>query len=51
MGLDRKKRIVNLSVKAKESEEEAAALEEYGTDSGGTATLGDLLKEQMDSKE
>ena len=51
VGIDRKKRIVNLSVKAKESEEEAAALEEYGTDSGGTATLGDLLKEQMDSKE
>ena len=46
VGIDRKKRIVNLSVKAKESEEEAAALEEYGTDSGGTATLGDLLKEQ-----
>ena len=51
VGIDRKKRVVNLSVKAKESEEEAAALEEYGTDSGGTATLGDLLKEQMDSRE
>jgi len=51
VGIDRKKRVLNLSVKAKESEEEAAALEEYGTDSGGTATLGDLLKEQMDSKE
>ena len=51
VGIDRKKRVVNLSVKAKESEEEAAALEEYGTDSGRTATLGDLLKEQMDSRE
>ena len=41
-----------LSVKAKESEEQAAALEEYGSETQlNRATLGDLMKEQLDSKE
>ena len=52
VGFDRKRRIVNLSVRAKENEEEAAALEEYGSDGPSVrTTLGDLLKEQMDSKD
>ena len=51
-GFDRKKRMVLLSVKAKESEEQAAALEEYGSETqSNRATLGDLMKEQLDSKE
>lgn len=51
-GFDRKKRVVMLSVKAKESEEQAAALEEYGSETqSNRATLGDLMKEQLDSKE
>ena len=51
-GFDRKKRVVMLSVKAKESEEQAAALEEYGAETqSNRATLGDLMKEQLDSKE
>ena len=51
VGVDRKRRVVNLSVRAMESEEEAAALEEYGTEKESTrTTLGDLLKEQLDSK-
>ena len=52
VGVDRKRRVINLSVKAKESEEEAAALQEYTAerDSAGRTTLGDLLKEQLDSK-
>ncbi len=50
MGVDRKKRVISLSVKAKESEEEAAAMQEYSASSGGGgATLGDLLKEQLDN--
>jgi small subunit ribosomal protein S1 len=48
--VDRKKRAITLSVKAKENEEEAAAIQEYGTSPAGTATLGDLLKEQMDKE-
>ena len=51
-GFDRKKRVVLLSVKAKESEEQAAALEEYGLETqSNKATLGDLMKEQLDTKE
>ncbi len=49
VGIDRKRRVVNLSVKAKESEEEQTALQEYSSDNDGTrTTLGDLLKEQLD---
>ncbi|MFS8607491.1 MAG: S1 RNA-binding domain-containing protein, partial [Gammaproteobacteria bacterium] len=47
-GVDRKNRVVSLSIKAKEAHEEAQAIQNYKTDrpSSGT-TLGDLLKEQM----
>ena len=51
VGLDRKRRAVSLSVKAKESDEEAAAVQEYRSTATGTgATLGDIIKEQMDSQ-
>ncbi|MGB1879193.1 MAG: 30S ribosomal protein S1 [Gammaproteobacteria bacterium] len=51
VGVDRKRRVVNLSVRARESEEEAAALQEYGVErDGGRTTLGDLLKEQLDAQ-
>jgi small subunit ribosomal protein S1 len=50
IGVDRKKRTISLSVKAKESDEEAAAVEEYTSASaGGGTSLGDIIKEQMDS--
>ena len=50
-GVDRKRRVVNLSIKAKESEEEAAALQEYSAETENSrTTLGDLLKEQLDSQ-
>jgi small subunit ribosomal protein S1 len=49
-GVDRKTRIVSLSIKAKEVHEEQQALQTYKSESGrpttGT-TLGDLLKEKM----
>ena len=49
MGVDRKTRSIILSIKAKDSDEEAEAVEGYrATGSGGT-TLGDLLKEQMEN--
>jgi small subunit ribosomal protein S1 len=52
IGVDRKNRTITLSIKAKESEEEAEAVQDYTTRSGsaGSATLGDLLKEQMENK-
>ena len=50
-GLDRKTRILSLSIKAKEAHDEAAAVESYKSDSASTGgvgtTLGDLLKEQI----
>src|SRR5215471_12303562 len=49
-GVDRKTRVISLSIKAKEAHEEAQALQNYKTDAArpttGT-TLGDLLKEKM----
>ena len=50
VGVDRKKRIPSLSIKAKESDEEAQAIQEYTTGAPtGATTLGDLIKEQMNS--
>ncbi len=53
-GLDRKSRMIALSIKAKEAQEEAEAVQSYRSDaessSGGT-TLGDLLKEKIGSGE
>jgi small subunit ribosomal protein S1 len=47
-GVDRKNRVVSLSIKAKEAHEEAQAVQSYKTDRPSTGTtLGDLLKEQM----
>src|SRR5690606_41626953 len=48
IGVDRKNRVVNLSVKAKEIHEEREAISDYArSEDGGSTTLGDLLKEQM----
>jgi small subunit ribosomal protein S1 len=49
-GLDRKTRIVSLSIKAKEAHDEAVAVESYKSDKPSTGTgtsLGDLLKEHI----
>lgn len=46
-GIDRKSRMLSLSIRAKEDDELAEALEEYQNASTGTTSLGDLLKEQM----
>ena len=51
LGVDRKKRAISLSIKAKESDEESAAVQEYSASaSTGTATLGDIMKEQLDNQ-
>jgi len=49
-GVDRKNRVLSLSIKAKEAHEEAQAIQSYKSDAGRPATgtrLGDLLKEQL----
>ena len=52
MGVDRKNRTISLSVKAKELGEEVEAMQDYARSAGSVGTtLGDLLKEQMESKE
>ena len=47
--IDRKKRTINLSIKAKDSDDEQATVKEYAPESGGVAKLGDLLKEHLDN--
>ena len=51
LGVDRKKRAISLSIKAKESDEESAAVQEYSASAtAGTTTLGDIMKEQLDNQ-
>ncbi|RPI73143.1 MAG: 30S ribosomal protein S1 [Geobacteraceae bacterium] len=50
VSIDRKNRVISLSVKAKEAHEEAEAMQSYKSDSNAPTsgtTLGDLLKEKM----
>ncbi len=52
VGVDRKSRAISLSIKAKDSQEEAEVMSEYSRSSApSTPTLGDLLKEQMNRSE
>ena len=51
IGVDRKKRSLSLSVKAKDYDDEAEVVKEYGSSSTSTAsTIGDLIKEQMNNQ-
>ena len=48
MGVDRKNRTISLSIKAKDSDDEAAMLQDYGADNTeATTNLGDVLKRQL----
>ena len=47
--IDRKKRTISVSVRAKESDEETAAVREYAPDASSGAKLGDILKEHLDT--
>ena len=52
VAVDRKKRGISLSIKAKDSDEEASAVEEYNIgDNEGSTTFGDLIKAQMDNRD
>ncbi|MGR6034362.1 MAG: 30S ribosomal protein S1 [Candidatus Nitrosoglobus sp.] len=52
IGIDRKNRVITISIRAKDEEEEAEAIKEYsGTGSVASTTLGDILKKQMEKQE
>ncbi len=54
VGIDRKNRVLSLSIKAKFEAEEAEAIADYSSVSepeSGPSTLGDLLKEKMSDSE
>ncbi len=48
MGVDKKNKILNLSIKAKDVAEEKAAVKDYAQHAAEAPTLGDIFKEQMD---
>ena len=51
VAVERKRRLLSLSIRAKESDEEAATVERYGESADLTSTtFGDLIKEQLDTK-
>jgi len=49
-GMDRKSRMLQLSIRAKDDDDLQSALEEYQSAAGGTTKLGALLKEQLNNK-
>ena len=51
MGMDRKNRMITLSIKARESQEEQEAMRELNRQEVTSPTLGDLFKEQMENKD
>jgi small subunit ribosomal protein S1 len=52
MGVDRKSRAIMLSVKAKDSADEAAMMQDYGSGSAeATTNLGDVLKQHLNGDE
>lgn len=52
INVDRKSRMIQLSIKAKENQEQADALRQLNKQAdAGAATLGDLMKEQIGSKD
>jgi small subunit ribosomal protein S1 len=49
MSIDRKTRMISLSIKAKDSQEEAQVMRDLNRDVATNSTLGDLLKDSIDS--
>ncbi|MFK8013531.1 MAG: 30S ribosomal protein S1 [Marinicellaceae bacterium] len=49
VGMDRRSKMLTLSIKAKEFDEMNKVLKDYKDASTGTTSLGDLLKEKMDN--
>jgi ribosomal protein S1 len=50
IGMDRKGRVVQLSIRAKDEAELREVMDEYSNASGGTTKLGALLREQLGGK-
>jgi small subunit ribosomal protein S1 len=50
IGVDRKNKTINLSVKAKDDDEEKAVLSDYSAQNASTPTLGDIFKNSMEDK-
>ncbi len=50
MGVDKKSRMVTLSIKAKEYQEDAVAVQDYNSSASGTMSLGDILKESIEER-
>lgn len=53
IGVDRKNRVINLSIKAKDSDDEAAVMQDYTRSEGAVSSvsLGDILKEHIQATE
>ena len=52
MGVDRKSRAIMLSIKAKDSDDEAEMVQDYGSESASATTnLGDVLKQHLNGDE
>jgi len=52
MGVDRKSRAIMLSIKAKDSDDEAAMMQDYSSGSTeATTNLGDVLKQQLNGED
>ncbi|PHS73468.1 MAG: 30S ribosomal protein S1 [Cycloclasticus sp.] len=50
IGVDRKNKTINLSIKAKDSDEEKAVVSDYSSKNASSPTLGDIFKNTMDDK-
>ena len=50
IGVDKKSRTINLSIKAKDYEEESEAMQEYSSNESASVNLGDILKESIEDK-
>ena len=48
VGVDKKSRTVTLSIKAKESQEEASAVQDYSSSESPATSLGEILKESIE---
>ena len=46
--IDRRKRLINLSIKEKESDDEQSTVDEYAPKTKESSKLGDILKEQLE---
>ncbi len=47
-GIDNKKRLINLSIKEKELDDEQTTVQEYNPETGENSKLGDILKEHLE---